>query len=121
MQRRVQLELADQCVSQVLHLGQIRALIVVQHTAENIDFQKCFAQLIPTVSCSLQTPFRVHLQHTPHYALRQLVHSTARACNSAYGRRSFGFSNGVLALIWWYFSQVKRRPAQLRLRNIRYQ
>ena len=45
MQRRVQLELADQCVSQVLHLGQIRALIVVQHTAENIDFQKCFAQL----------------------------------------------------------------------------
>jgi hypothetical protein len=39
---------------------------------------------------------------------KELIHSTARACNSAYGRRSFGFSNGVLALIWWYFSQVNR-------------
>jgi hypothetical protein len=35
----------------------------------------------------------------PHHALRPLVHSTASACNSRYGRRSFGRSSGVRCLI----------------------
>ena len=35
----------------------------------------------------------------PHHALRPLVHSTASACNSLYGRRSFGRNNGVRCLI----------------------
>src|ERR1700746_705123 len=52
-------------------------------------------------------------------ALRKLVHSTANACSSEYGRRSFGGSNGVRSLIWLKASQVRRRPAQLRLPNIR--
>src|SRR5439155_26124878 len=34
-------------------------------------------------------------------ALRQLLHSTASACSSEYGRRSLGGSNGVRSLIWW--------------------
>ena len=54
-------------------------------------------------------------------ALRQLVHSTASACSSRYGRRSLGVSNGVRSLIWLKASQVSRRPAQLRLHNIRRQ
>src|SRR5580704_12157394 len=52
-------------------------------------------------------------------ALRKLVHSTASACSSEYGRRSLGVSNGVRSLIWLKASQVRRRPAQLRLHNIR--
>jgi hypothetical protein len=35
----------------------------------------------------------------PHHALRPLVHSTASACNSRYGRRSLGRSSGVRCLI----------------------
>src|SRR6516162_1459689 len=54
-------------------------------------------------------------------ALRKLVHSTASACSSEYGRRSLGGSNGVRSLIWLKVSQVRRRPAQLRLHNIRRQ
>jgi hypothetical protein len=54
-------------------------------------------------------------------ALRKLVHSTASACSSEYGRRSLGGSNGVRSLIWLKASQVRRRPAQLRLHNIRRQ
>src|SRR6267142_2017768 len=54
-------------------------------------------------------------------ALRQLLHSTASACSSEYGRRSLGVSNGVRSLIWLKASQVRRRPAQLRLHNIRRQ
>ena len=54
-------------------------------------------------------------------ALRKLVHSTASACSSEYGRHSFGGSNGVRSLIWLKASQVRRRPAQLRLHNIRRQ
>src|SRR6516225_3150107 len=54
-------------------------------------------------------------------ALRQLLHSTASACSSEYGRRSLGGSNGVRSLIWLKASQVRRRPAQLRLHNIRRQ
>ena len=38
-----------------------------------------------------------HWRRSPASSSR---HSTARACNSAYGRRSFGSSNGVRALIW---------------------
>src|SRR5207245_10450176 len=38
---------------------------------------------------------RTYRADLPHYALRKVFHSTARACNSAYGRRSFGVSNGV--------------------------
>src|ERR1700730_1790628 len=52
-------------------------------------------------------------------ALRKLVHSTASACSSEYGKRSLGGSNGVRSLIWLKASQVRRRPAQLRLHNIR--
>src|ERR1700719_573792 len=54
-------------------------------------------------------------------ALRKLVHSTASACSSEYGRRSLGGSNGVRSLIWLKASQVRWRPAQLRLHNIRRQ
>src|SRR5262245_66327647 len=36
----------------------------------------------------------------PHRALRQLVHSTASACSSRYGRGGLGCSSGVLVLIW---------------------
>ena len=50
-------------------------------------------------------------------ALRKLVHSTASACSSEYGRRSLGVSNGVRSLIWLKASQVRRRPAQLRLQH----
>ncbi len=57
----------------------------------------------------------------PHHALRQLVHSTASICSFPYGRRSFGFGNGVRCLIWWKASQVRPRPAQLRLHNIFHQ
>src|SRR5262252_11162527 len=54
-------------------------------------------------------------------ALRELVHSTASACSSEYGRRSLGGSNGVRSLIWLKASHVRRRPARLRLHNIRRQ
>src|SRR5262249_22960919 len=54
-------------------------------------------------------------------ALRELVHSTASACSSEYGRRSLGCSNSVRALTWLKASQVRRWPPQLRLHNIRRQ
>ena len=54
----------------------------------------------------------------PHHALRRLIHSTASACSFPYGRRSLGFSNGVRSLILLKASQVRRRPARLRLRSI---
>ena len=57
----------------------------------------------------------------PHHALRQLIYSTASACMSRYGRRSFGRSNGVRCLMWWKAAQVRCSPAQLRLRSIRCQ
>src|ERR1019366_9455972 len=50
----------------------------------------------------------------PHHALRRLVHSTARLCNA----RSLGRDNGVRSLIWLKASQVRWRPAQLRLHSI---
>src|SRR5215472_11575641 len=72
------------------------------------------------MAASLAAPERgVRISRTN--ALRELVHSTASACSSEYGRRSLGGSNGVRSLIWLKASQVRRRPAQLRLHNIRRQ
>src|SRR5262245_61788708 len=51
-------------------------------------------------SCPPPAPTERSMRIYRTTALRQLVHSTARACNSAYGRRSFGFSNGVRSLMW---------------------
>src|SRR5262252_5341254 len=50
--------------------------------------------------------------------ISRTTHSTASAYSLPYGRRSFGFSNGVRSLIWWKAFQVRRRPAQLRQHNI---
>ena len=43
----------------------------------------------------------------PHRALRQLIHSTASACSSRYGRRSLGRSSGERCLIWLKASHVR--------------
>src|ERR1700747_544783 len=59
------------------------------------------------VACGF-TALRSSAVDSPHWKSLQLRIWEAQLC----------FSNGILALIWLYFSQVKRRPAQLRLRNI---